>query len=80
MSGFTKPMVEALTKSTDRPVIFALSNPKSQAEITAQDAYHWSEGGQPLCQLPDTKLLSCEMCRKGDLWVWHLVPWKDFMI
>lgn len=41
---FTKPMIEALVKVTSRPVVFALSNPKSQAEITAQNAYEWSEG------------------------------------
>lgn len=37
-------MIEALVKVTERPVVFALSNPKSQAEITAQNAYEWSQG------------------------------------
>jgi len=42
---FTKPMIEELVKSnTGRPVVFALSNPKTQAEITAENAYAWSDG------------------------------------
>ena len=44
---FTQKVVETLVAAQEggrRPVIFALSNPKSQAEITAADAYVWSEG------------------------------------
>jgi malate dehydrogenase (oxaloacetate-decarboxylating)(NADP+) len=57
--AFDQRVVETMSRLNERPIIFALSNPTSKAECSAEQAYGWSKGSALFAagvQFPDVSL------------------------
>ena len=42
--AFNREVIETMSRLNERPIVFALSNPTSKSECSAEEAYTWSKG------------------------------------
>jgi malate dehydrogenase (oxaloacetate-decarboxylating)(NADP+) len=41
---FTRQVLESMARFNEKPIVFAMSNPTSKSECTAEEAYNWTNG------------------------------------
>jgi hypothetical protein len=57
--AFSREVCEEMTKNDKNPLIYALSNPTSKAECTAEEAYTWTDG--ECCAFVIYRVLTCDL-------------------
>ena len=83
-AAFDQHVVEAMSRINERPIIFALSNPTSKVECTAEQVYAWSKGKALYAagvQFPDVTL-GGKVFHPGqanNFYVYPQSPWRPML-